>query len=311
MYVCRCIYVYVSIYVYMRHVTHMNVFPAIYEWVMSHVWTRHVMRAKESIHKIIHVTHVNASCHTHEYVVWMSQVTRVNASYHTYERVMWMRHVTHVNVSCHIYEWVLWMSHVTDVIKSSHTYRWVMSQVWMRLISRAVTKIPPRNWVPMCAHSMFVPPLLSRVPCSFTLALAATGDGSTSVSLTQCRFFSHSLTLSQTHTHTHTRTRTYLSALIRSRTVPLILSPAISLPLTHPPTLSHSCDYSLSLAFISLSLSLSLFLLISVSVSLSLTVAGYCSLFLALSLQHTTIHPPNDTTYTHTPYLQLILSRCG
>jgi len=36
------------------------------------------------------VTHMNASCHTYEWVV----------------SHMWMSHVTHMNESCHIYEWV-------------------------------------------------------------------------------------------------------------------------------------------------------------------------------------------------------------
>jgi len=51
--------------------------------------------------------------------IWMSHVTHVNESYHTCEWVMlhiWMSHVTHVNESCHTYEWVMshmWMSHIT------------------------------------------------------------------------------------------------------------------------------------------------------------------------------------------------------
>jgi len=52
-----------------------------YEWVMSHIWMRHV-------------THMNESCYTYEWV--MSHI--------------WMSHVTHMNESCHTYEWV--MSHI-------------------------------------------------------------------------------------------------------------------------------------------------------------------------------------------------------
>jgi len=43
---------------------------------------------------------------------------------------LWLSHVTLVNESCHTYEWVmshLWMSHVTLVNESCHTYEWVMS----------------------------------------------------------------------------------------------------------------------------------------------------------------------------------------
>ena len=69
--------------------------------------------------------------------LWMSHVTHMNESCHTYQWVMsqlWMSHVTHTNESCHTYRWVmsqLWMSHVTHTNESCHTYRWVMSQIWM------------------------------------------------------------------------------------------------------------------------------------------------------------------------------------
>jgi len=42
-----------------------------------------------------------------------------------------MSHVTHMNESCHTYEWVMshiWMSHVTHMNESCHIYEWVMSQ---------------------------------------------------------------------------------------------------------------------------------------------------------------------------------------
>ena len=47
---------------------------------------------------------------------------------------IWMSHVTHMNESCHTYEWVMshiWMSHVTHMNESRHTYEWVMSHIWM------------------------------------------------------------------------------------------------------------------------------------------------------------------------------------
>jgi len=85
---------------WMRHVTRMNESCHTYEWVMSHIW-------------MSRVTHVNASCHTYEWVmshIWMSHVTHINESCHTCECVMshiWMSHVTHMNESCHTYEWVM------------------------------------------------------------------------------------------------------------------------------------------------------------------------------------------------------------
>ena len=88
-----------------------------------------------------HVTHMNESCHTCEWVmshIWMSHVTHVNESCHICEWVMshiWMSHVTHVNESCHTYEWVMshiWMSHVTRMSESSHAYEWDMSHLFAR-----------------------------------------------------------------------------------------------------------------------------------------------------------------------------------
>jgi len=44
-----------------------------------------------------------------------------------------MSHVTHINESCHTYQWVMShisMSHVTRMNESCHTYQWVMSHVY-------------------------------------------------------------------------------------------------------------------------------------------------------------------------------------
>ena len=56
---------------------------------------------------------------------------------------IWMSHITHMNKSCHTYEWVMshmWMSHVTHMNQSCHTESchtygcvWVMSHMWLRL----------------------------------------------------------------------------------------------------------------------------------------------------------------------------------
>jgi len=79
------------------HVTCINEWRHIYEWVMSHVW-------------MSHVTFTNESCHKYEWVmshVRMSHVTRTNESCHMYEWVMrhtWMSHVTYTNESCATHE---------------------------------------------------------------------------------------------------------------------------------------------------------------------------------------------------------------
>ena len=52
--------------------------------------------------------------------MWITHVTHVKS-----------RHVTHINLSCHTYEWVMshiWMSHVTHMSESCHTHEWVMSR---------------------------------------------------------------------------------------------------------------------------------------------------------------------------------------
>ena len=62
--------------------------------IMSHTW-------------MVHVTHVNESCHTYQWVMShtsMSHVTHINESCYAYECIIshtWMSHVTHVNESCH------------------------------------------------------------------------------------------------------------------------------------------------------------------------------------------------------------------
>jgi len=45
-----------------------------------------------------------------------------------------MSHVTHMNESCHTGEWVMshvWMSHVSNMNESCHKYEWIMSHIWM------------------------------------------------------------------------------------------------------------------------------------------------------------------------------------
>ena len=74
-------------YIRMSHVTHMNESCHTYEWVMAHIWMGHV---------------------THEWVIphiWLSHVTHALLS-----------HVTHIYESCHTCDWIMphtWLSHVT------------------------------------------------------------------------------------------------------------------------------------------------------------------------------------------------------
>ena len=73
---------------FLFRITHMNEARHRYEWVMSHIWVRHV-------------TYVNVACQTYEY-----------GTSH-----IWMRHVPHMNIRrC----WFLFR--ITHIIEACHTY---------------------------------------------------------------------------------------------------------------------------------------------------------------------------------------------
>ena len=82
---------------------------------------------------------MNESCHTYG-DLWMSHVTHMNASCHTYEWVMsymWMSHVIHMNESCHTHTAAC--AHcVTHMKESCHTYEGVVAQPMSSTMSHAV-----------------------------------------------------------------------------------------------------------------------------------------------------------------------------
>jgi len=100
-----------------------------YKWVISHIWTRHV-------------THMNESCHSAEYVTshwWRSHgIWVAPASCHTHECVMsriWMSHVSHLGMSqvTIMHEsWYLSSTCVMNETRLAHTYTYegVISRVW-------------------------------------------------------------------------------------------------------------------------------------------------------------------------------------
>jgi len=127
-------------HIWMSHVTHMNESRHTYEWVISHIW-------------VSHVTHMNESCHTYE----MSHVTHMNESCHTYEWVMshiWMSHVTHMDESCHTHKWV--MSHRTSECSSTTTDTVCQSQLTTQR-SGSSTKTLRRCNTRVCAwHDQYI-----------------------------------------------------------------------------------------------------------------------------------------------------------
>ena len=118
-------YEWVISHIQMSHVTRTNESCHTYEWVMSHIWMRHVTRTNESCPTyewvMSHSRYTRATlradlrAHIHEWVmshVWMS-ISHI-----------WMRHVTHMNESYHTYDWVMsrsWMSHITRMNESCYT----------------------------------------------------------------------------------------------------------------------------------------------------------------------------------------------
>jgi len=119
---------------WMGHVGHMNESCHTYEWVMSHIWMSHVTHMNELRRRLRSIVKAffpfSELCRRAAYWVckWMGHVAHVT------------NHVTQMNESCHTDEWVMshkWMSHVTYVKESCHTYEWVISHIWMRHIIMA------------------------------------------------------------------------------------------------------------------------------------------------------------------------------
>ena len=120
----------------MSHVTRINKSCHTYEWVMPFEWMRHVTN-KMSFWSPMDLIE---SCHTYEWDtsrIWMSHVTYKWVVSH-----IQMSHVTHMDESCHTYEWDtshIWMSHVT--------YKWVVSHIRMSHVTNINKSWPMSEWV--------------------------------------------------------------------------------------------------------------------------------------------------------------------
>jgi len=117
-------YEWVMAHIWMCHFRHMNESCHTYEWVWSYIWMSYVTQCRFFTRKNL-VGVVSLKRHPQG---WM----KLEWSWMTLKRRM--SHVTHMNGSCHTYEWVMshiWMSHVTHMNVSYHTYKWVMSHIWM------------------------------------------------------------------------------------------------------------------------------------------------------------------------------------
>ena len=192
-----------------------------YEWVMSHIWVRHVSCINKG-----HLWCMNESCLTYAWIslIWMSHVSHMSEAclmYEwgtslVYEWVMsriWVN-LTHMNESCLTYEWG--MSHVrirpiSNMNQAYHTYEWVMSQVLANVthmnetcqiqacsvsrINESCPRLSTRLHYPrprLHYNRTLLQYTLSRLPFCSALGLFYTPIG-------RCR-------VSHTHTHTHTHT---------------------------------------------------------------------------------------------------------
>jgi len=122
-------------------------YPA-YEWVLYYIWMRHVT------HMNVNITHMKnfhrCKWMSHVPHVWMSAILYMNASchtyeceYHTYEKFPSLQmnescaprmnecYITYECVMSHIWMWVshIWMGHVKSLSATFHTYEWVVSHV--------------------------------------------------------------------------------------------------------------------------------------------------------------------------------------
>ena len=120
--------------------------------------------------RMSHVTHMNESCHTYEWVmtrIWMSHVTRADESLYIYDWDMSLfriRPITYIDESCHTYGWVTWhiwmslfthMSHVTRMNESRHTHTSVVPHVRISHVTQALQNILTYIYI-SCPHKWII-----------------------------------------------------------------------------------------------------------------------------------------------------------
>ena len=120
-----------------RHAAHMNESCPTYEWVMCHVWMRHVQR------RIMILCLCKRLCGC----MRTRHVPRMNGWLMSY---LWNSHVPLMNEACPTYEWVMshtWISHVPQTNEACLTYEWVMSHVWMHHVPRMNEWVMSHVWM--------------------------------------------------------------------------------------------------------------------------------------------------------------------
>jgi len=131
-------------HIWILHVRHMNA----YEWVTSHI---HIILQPIKYSALCHVTYARVILHT-----WLSHITHMNTSCQTHEWVMsyiWMSHVTHMNTSCQTHEWVCSHLEYLHSTEAYHTSERVTSQIWMSYVIHMNVWVPPRVKAQPCVMS--------------------------------------------------------------------------------------------------------------------------------------------------------------
>jgi len=117
----------------MGHVTRMNESCHTYEWVMSHVW-------------MSHVTHMNESCHTYESVVRVRNAvchTHIGMS-HTHRTKCWNgAELFHPWMSYVIYQWI--MSVISVMSPTNEPFHVWMSRVIYQSVMCVILVISRMN----------------------------------------------------------------------------------------------------------------------------------------------------------------------
>jgi len=145
----------------LSHVTHINESCRTYEWVKSHIWTSHV-------------THINETCHTYQWVmspISMSYVTHINQTYPTHlQRELNGRYACIREACCDMgllssRRWTACARHVTHVNGSCHTYEYVMSHKGISHVTRVNVSCHKRSILrhKMCVSSCHLTACGSRI----------------------------------------------------------------------------------------------------------------------------------------------------